>query len=249
MKRCIAVLLIVSVMALAACKPAEPQTTGGTATEGPTTVPTSRPVTTTQPVPTTQPVATTQPIPTTQPTESTQPTQPQPTTPAEELEKFNALFGDLGSWYNLALTREYADPSQISLKNLFYLGFEGEARKPTDAEWEQLKDHRGFNEWMDLMRLPVDRMNQVLQEYFGITLEDMEDVAFEDVVYLESTNCYYHMVTDAWVTVNFNAVSVENLEDGTIRVTYTANFDDTVFAVTVKPHGDGYRILSNVRAK
>ena len=166
----------------------------------------------------------------------------------KELKKFNELFGAASSWYNRALTCEYTSPTQISLEYLFYAGFPGESRDPTNAEWVQLKGYPGFNKNYDLMRLPVDKMNAVLQELFGITLEDMEDVAFADVVYLESTNCYYHMVTDFRCVENFNAIAVEYLDDGTIRVKYTQDEQlDEVYAVTLMPYGDGYRILSNVR--
>ena len=165
----------------------------------------------------------------------------------EELAKFNALFGDYNSWYNKALTCEYTSPTQISLECLFYLGFQGESREPTDAEWAQLEGQHGFHINYGLIRLPVDKMNQVLVELFDITLEDMEDVAFEDVVYLESTNCYYHMVTDALFVEDFNAIAVENLDDGTIRVYYTQDdWSNEIYVVTLMPHGDGYRILSNI---
>ena len=164
----------------------------------------------------------------------------------KELKKFNDLFRDWNGWYNRALTFEYTDPTQIKLEQLFYLGFVGESRDPTDEEWVQLKKQPGFNFNFDLIRLPVDKMNQVLTDLFGITLEDVDEAGFEDLVYLESTNCYYHMVTDALWTEDFEALSVENMEDGSIRVYYTADGESTVRCVTVMPHGDGYRILSNV---
>ena len=167
----------------------------------------------------------------------------------EELAAFNALFGDRQSWYNKALTFEYTDPSKMQLRLLFYLGFEGESREPTVAEWAQLRNQPGFDIHYGLIRLPVDKMNQVLADLFGITLENVDDSGFENLVYLESTNCYYHMVTDALRLEDFNALSVENKEDGSIRVYYTANWEDTVYVVTLMPHGDGYKILSNVRAE
>jgi hypothetical protein len=79
--------------------------------------------------------------------------------PKKPLEEINELFGDLDSWYNRAIVSGYSDPTQIDLKLLFYAGFDGESRDPTDEEWEQLKDHRGFHEYMDLMRLLADKMN------------------------------------------------------------------------------------------
>lgn len=220
-----------------------------------TTTPTSTPETSPSTNPTTKP---TDPKPTepkpTDPT-PTEPIQPQPDTPAEELAKFNALFGDYDSWYNKALTSEYTTPEQINLEYLFYNGFAEESRDATDAELSELKaviENRDFADmiqYLEIIRLPVDKMNQVLQDYFGITLEDVDDTGFDGMYYLESTNCYYLMHTDAVWTEDFNAISVEYMEDGSILVYYTADWESTVRCVTLMPHGDGYRILSNVRVE
>ena len=166
-----------------------------------------------------------------------------------EMAALEELFADVDSWYNRAIVSQYSDPTQIKLELLFYVGFEGESRDPTDKEWEQLKDERGFNINMDLIRLPVDRMNEVLMDLFGITLEDMDTTAFENLVYLESTNCYYHMVTDFECVDNFHAESMQTNEDGSISLYYTANWDDTLYAVTLMVTDDGYRIISNMKAE
>ena len=152
------------------------------------------------------------------------------------------------SWYNSALTSEYDSPKEMSLIRFFYGGFKGEPQDPTDQEREQL-ENLGINLNYDLMRLPVDKMNEVLTEYFGITLADMEPEAFGGLVYLESTNCYYHS-TSSWLGVeSFEALSVNKKDDGTICVQYQCTFpSEGVFEVTMKPNGDGYRILSNVLA-
>ena len=228
MKKHIALLLILCTCLLAACQQVQPPATdsGGRG---------STPVQTTgAPSPTTKP--------STVPTQPTEPTEPID----EELAKFNALFGYEGGWYNLALFRQYTNPSKIDLMAVFHEGFEEESKEPTDAEWEQLKDQPVFNIDKDLMRLPVDRMNQVLMHMFGITLEDVDESGFEGLVYLESTNCYYHMTDDAWSVRGFNAFDMETLEDGTIRVYYTTSHGSGVFCVTVMPRGDGFIILSNI---
>ncbi len=227
MKKYVALLLIFSTMVLAACQAADLQNDGSAGTVPQSTM-------------TTPATTTTQPDLTTQPSSSA---------PVDELAEFNTLFGQMGSWYNMALVTQYSSATPIKLLNLFYNGFEGESRKPTDAEWAELKDQPGFTIEYDLFRLPVERMNQVLTDLFGITLEDVEAAGFENLVYLESTNCYYMMHTDALFTADFNAVAVETQEDGSVCVYYTANSEDTVYVVTLMPNGDGYPILSNVRAE
>lgn len=157
------------------------------------------------------------------------------------------LFGDYNSWYNRALVCEYTSPEELRLVKFFYRGFADEPQQPTDQEWAQLKDQPGFEENFDLFRLPVDKMNTVLTQYFGITLEDVKPEGFENLVYLESTNCYYFMATGALIAENFTALGVGEMDDGTICVEYQCAYPaNTVFEVMMKPSGDGYQILSNV---
>ena len=173
----------------------------------------------------------------------------------EELEKFNALFADGCSWYGRALSCEYATPQQFDLYTFFLNGFPGESRDLTDAELAELKalykhnpDYADDIQNYDIRRLPVDRMNEVLRDYIGITLEDVEVADFDDLDYLESTNCYYIIGGGASGISDFNAIAAEHLEDGTIRLTYTqfSGGADEMYVAILMPNGDGYRILSNM---
>ena len=166
----------------------------------------------------------------------------------EEQIAMETLFTPYNSWYGKALISYYETPEKMSLRNFFDNGFEGESQKPTDEEWEQLKDMQGFNENYDFFRLPVSKMNDVLMEYFGITLDQMDASAFEGLTYLESTDCWYYMATGSRYVSGFVAQAVEHLPDGTIQVQYTVNYPEGLAVVTIKPYGDGYRILSNLPA-
>ena len=166
----------------------------------------------------------------------------------EEQIAMETLFTASSSWYGKALISYYETPEKMSLRNFFDNGFEGESQKPTDAEWAQLKDVQGFNENYDFFRLPVSKMNDVLMEYFGITLDQMDASAFEGLTYLESTDCWYYMATGSRYVSGFVAQAVEHLPDGTIQVQYTVNYPEGLAVVTIKPYGDGYRILSNLPA-
>ena len=164
----------------------------------------------------------------------------------EEQIAMETLFTASSSWYGKALISYYETPEKMSLRNFFDNGFEGESQKPTDAEWAQLKDVQGFNENYDLFRLPVSKMNEVLTQYFGITVADMDESAFAELTYLESTDCWYYMATGSRYVSGFVAQAVEHLPDGTIQVQYTVNYPEGLAVVTLQPYGDGYRILSNL---
>ena len=178
-----------------------------------------------------------------------QPTNgPADTSPTDSIEdprfaEFDTLFGDFSSWYNRALLCEYASPTDIALSELFYNGFRDESHKPTDAEWEALKDHPDLL-WMgDMMRLPAEKMDQVLTQYFGIHLTDVKKSGFDYLVYLESTNCYYMVNSDAHSIYNFKTTGIETLDGGNIRMSYEA--DGVSCVAVLKPVGNGYQILSN----
>lgn len=237
-QKIIVLLIVICALLLTACQPSNPQnvegTGGGSLSGGQTTLSTDNQMHTE-----TQTSTETQtPVETQSPTENTLPME-------KELEAFNTLFGNMAGWYNRALLCQYTSPTELKLEKVFYLGFADESKKPTDAEWAELKDQPGFDSNYDLIRLPVDKMNQVLTQYFGITLDDIQDSGFDNLVFMESTKCYYHMITDVEAVENFKATAVETQSDGSIRMSYTAGSDNTAFVAVLMPDGDGYKILSN----
>ena len=167
--------------------------------------------------------------------------------PKKALEEINELFGNLTSWYNKALTSDYDTPSQLVLSQFFLNAFPEEDNKVSDSERAELKALYGNDliDFLDITRLPVDRMNQVLQEYFGITLDEFDVAADRDLHYLESTDCYYIIGGGASCVMDFKAHAIETNANGTITVYYTANWDDIEYMLTLVWNGEGYRILSN----
>ncbi len=240
MNKHIALLLILCTCLLAACQQVQPPATddGGK---------NSTPVQTTgAPSPTTNPTTVPATVPTTVPTQPTEPID-------EELAAFNALFGESGSWYNKALDYEYTTPTETLDWEIFSGTFRDESNQISDSEISELKamypERVEAIENLDITRLPVERINQVLTQLFGITLADMDDSVASGLPYIERTDCYYLIGGGAGGVMNFNALSVEHLEDGTIRLTYTQDCwrgDATMYVVTLMPYGDSYRILSNL---
>ena len=174
--------------------------------------------------------------------------------PGEVLDEIKHNVQDFDKWLNKALTSEYADPSKLNLEQFFLSAFREADNAVTASERAQIKelfahnpDYQELIDRLDITRLPVERMNEVLQTCFGITLEDIDEAGFKDLHYLETTNCYYIIGGGASGTEDFQAQSIEVLHDGSICVYYTANEDDTVYALTLVWKGDGYKIHSNMR--
>ena len=195
-----------------------------------------------------------QPKPTqTQPTDPI-PTQTQPTEPVDpRIAEMQALLEKKGTnnLYNLALVSEYATPTDVDLYYIFCYGFKDESMNPTDDEVACLEDMYGPNLANGkIIRLPIGKMDARLTELFGITLSQTNRVGFDRFTYLEETECYYcGPASDHSVSIRVQ--SVEDQDDGTVRVYYRRGrgsdpFQDMI--VTLKPVGDGYQILSNLYA-
>lgn len=205
-----------------------------------TTIPTQMTATPTQLQPKPTQTQTTDPIPT-----QTQPTEPADPRIAEMQELFDYKSDYI--FYNTALTSVYENPADVDLANLFYNGFRDESDEPTEEELNLLEGIMGpYWQMMDLVRLPTAKMDAVLMDLFGITLEQTNGVGLDRLVYLEETDCYYTAVTGmhyADITVAY----VETLlEDFNLIVQYSAPLYGN-FMVKLMPIPDGgYQILSNV---
>jgi hypothetical protein len=147
-------------------------------------------------------------------------------------------------FYNDALTSVYETAADVDLFYLFYDGFKDESQTPTEQELELLEGKLGqYWKEMDLIRLPRDKMDAVLTELFGITLEQTNGVGLDKLVYLEETDCYYHAITGTH-GADLTITKVEEKEEGSLLVYYTYYLGD--FVVKVMPTEDGgYQILSN----
>lgn len=226
-KNYLALLLVLGILFLAACHPAAPQDPGSSAPE-------------------TSESTQTEPSQA-DPTEPSQTEPTQQTEPTEEdlLAKLDALFGG-NTWYNIALTSFYETPEQIDLKcfvNNTLIPYGGDL---TDEESNFLSQYTDMF-WMDIRRIDSEDIEEVLQQYLGIGLEDLENPDHPQLPYWEETDCYYLIANDADYTEDFHAEAVEVAEDGTICLTYTCNFPDSSCMVRLMPYGDGYRILSNLQ--
>lgn len=146
---------------------------------------------------------------------------------------------------NDALVSDYAVTEDVNLLYLFYDGFDDENRTPTEEEIILL-DGKLSQYWKnaDLIRLPVDKMDTVLTELFGIKLEDTNKVGLDNLVYLEETNCYY-LARTGTSYAEIIVSKVEYQSDDVILVYYSRVYPAADMVVTMKKNGDSYQILSN----
>lgn len=146
-------------------------------------------------------------------------------------------------WYHKTLSSDYATPGELSLRCFFDGGF-SHNDEPTAEEWAALKDKPGFHEMYGFFRLPAEKMNEKLEEYFDITLDQMSASAFDGLEYLASTNCYYFMTTGTISVGSITAEKVEEQADGTIHLYYFAAHGRHL--AVLKPVGERYLICSNL---
>ena len=204
------------------------------------------------------PDRTTTPITTAAPTETTPILQTEPVTkPATEptvpIDENISFFTELltpyyndkaestRNYYNMAMCCQFSCPEELPLATFFVNGFYGV--EVTKEEQEFVSD------FYEAKRLEPDMMNEVLQEYFDITLDDINwDVV--GIRYWEKTGCYYTLGNDVLENTEFTITNVEALENGIFKIHYDSFYPSGKFVITLQSResegGEGFRILSNI---
>ena len=127
-------------------------------------------------------------------------TAPEETTLSEDplVAEFRELFtftADADVWYNYALKSYYDTPAGIDIFQLIYnapwLDLE-----LTQAEKDFLISKELDIETSTVHKYPVEKIDEVLQKYFGITFEEAEGFGLDKMVYNPDTDSYYHLHGD-----------------------------------------------------
>ena len=153
----------------------------------------------------------------------------------EELANFAQMFslehtyeGDYW-WYNMALTSEYDRPENLDLYSFFYNGFIDEVAGP--EELERLEQEGLWME-LDIQKNPVQKMDQVLKTYFGLSLEQTNGVGLDGMIYLAETDSYYKCAGDFWCGEGAVFSRGHRTEDGRV-VLYYQNYLDEEWVITL----------------
>lgn len=118
----------------------------------------------------------------------------------------------------------YDDPREINLFWLFYNGFleDGSWESYTPEETAFLKSCQELGPY-DAQKRPAEKINTVLQTFFGISLSNVTSGIPERWVYYEGTDSYYTTHGDCSFPEPFTITNVESDADGTLRIYYTLN--------------------------
>lgn len=201
-------------------------------------------------------------------TESTAPSETETTAPTEppvredgerltdqQIQSYQQLFTrQLDSYtihpynlYNIAMTIEFASPEEIDLSMFFENGFV-DLRQLTEEEQTWLEE-QGYSSSRDMYALPASRMNEILTQYFGLTIEETNGVGLNSLPYNAELDRYYTDPGGVRFMANFEITDGYAYENGLVRLYYINNFgDEYVFTMQSNSNegGYGYRFLSNL---
>ena len=211
--------------------------------------------------PTATPVPTGPPTPTatSAPTKTPKPTQPAGLLTKEEIQFFNDNFfvADTeypGRWVrNNILFSEFSSPVQVDVEAMLY-DEKGVGEELSKEEAAYLKEQVG--ELFDTSKFTKEYINELLQTYLGISLEESEKKGLQKFIYYEKTDAYYLVRSDALAFFVRVVEGVRN-EDGTVVLEYIrseqpfylleqeALGNQPRYQVILKETESGYQFLSN----
>ena len=145
----------------------------------------------------------------TTPPETTAPTEP-PTEPEEtesqsrepegtrmSLDQLQLLQWKLAEdqehWYTVLFGQTFTKPSEIDARFVFATGipYSNQAeltQAETDGIMEQYETELKYEVW----RISREKVEEVLEAYLNLSPEEMDEVDWAGLYYLESTDCYYN---------------------------------------------------------
>lgn len=176
----------------------------------------------------------------------------------EEIRFFNEEFfapetNYPGRWVrNNILYSEFSTPSQVDIEAMFYV--ENGAEDISKEEHAYLKEQGAMD--LDTSKFETSYINELMQTYLGISLEESEKKGLERFFYYAEKDAYYLVHSDAMVVF----VQVEEgrkNEDGTITLVYRKSLESMqslsgeqiqelpLYQVKLMKTETGYQFLSN----
>ena len=164
-----------------------------------------------------------------------------------ELQELQELFAP-GSWYAQACTSYYEGAEAVNLRRLFYdgIGYAGLIYGQcyvTDRERDWVLEQEPAAENYGIFRAPRAAMDDILRQYFDISLDDTRKMGLDNLLYWEEADAWYAAHTDT----GLNTVTLtggERTDDGLLKLSYSGG------CITLRSTPDGqspqpYFIVSN----
>lgn len=153
-----------------------------------------------------------------------------------ELQELQELFAP-GSWYAQACTSYYEAAEAVDLGRLFYdgIGYAGLVYGQcyvTDRERDWVLEQEPAAENYGIFRAPRAAMDDILRQYFDISLDDTRKMGLDNLLYWEEADAWYAAHTDT----GLNTVTLtggERTDDGLLKLSYSGG------CITLRPTPDG----------
>lgn len=164
-----------------------------------------------------------------------------------ELQELQELFAP-GSWYAQACTSYYEAAKAVDLGRLFYdgIGYAGLVYGQcyvTEQERDWVLTQEPAAENYGIFRAPRAAMDDILRQYFDISLDDTRKTGLDDLLYWAEADAWYATHTDTGLFV-VELTGGERTDDGLLMLYYSGG------CITLRPTLDGqspqpYFIVSN----
>lgn len=156
-------------------------------------------------------------------------------------EYFNS--GDGVNMRNMLLSSQYSTIADIDLFQLFYNGIPEVQLEISDEEKNTLVKSDEAAQHLDIIKITQPMIDNFLQEYAGVNMDDTNQVGLDQFIYLEEFDAYYLIHSDTNYA-RCNVVSGTESEGGYILLDYEMNGRKGI--VTLKNIEGDYRFISNV---
>lgn len=164
-----------------------------------------------------------------------------------ELQELQELFAP-GSWYAQACTSYYDAAEAVDLGRLFYdgIGYAGLVYGQcyvTDRERDWVLKQEPAAENYGIFRAPRAAMDDILRQYFDISLDDTRKMGLDNLLYWEEADAWYAAHTDTGL-YTVTLTGGERMDNGLLKLYYSGGY------ITLRPTPDGqslrpYFIVSN----
>ena len=193
------------------------------------------------------------------PTEPTEPVKPEYIIPdqfpddlitdSKTLATFQRIF-NTNEWVRNALCLQYEDPRKMSLHRFFSNSSIVEIGI-SDEERAAIVEKTGVESYYtrNAYRLSAEIMEKVLNQTFGISLNDVEDGYFYSLHYLDDSGDYCYFDNGSTHPSKVNVLGIRILENGNTEVYYSMKGQSTTPLdygyITLKSVGNSYQVVSH----